>query len=292
MNVLITGGNGFLGSALAYDFLNNAHKVYLLIRKNSDTSSIKEKIEKFKIYRYQDDLDIVNFVVAARPDVVIHTACCYGRKGESSLEIYDTNFRYGQTILNALINLNKDVVFLNSATSLPPKLNLYSLSKFQFSEYAKIVSQTSLGKVKFIDIILQHMYGPNDDKSKFISHVINACKLNESSLALTKGEQLRDFVYIDDVVDAYAFIVKNLNNLINIDEVEVGSGCVISIKELVMKIHEITKSITILNFGTLSYRKDEIMYSKANLGNLNSIGWKPKYDIISGIEKTIKLEKK
>ncbi len=291
MKVLITGGNGFLGSALAYKCLNKNYNVYLLLRKNSNTNRIKNNIENFKIFRYYNDIDIDNFITSIKPDVIIHTACCYGRKSESPLEIFDTNFRYGLTIINALNKLNKEVIFLNSATSLPPNLNYYSLSKHQFSELVKYSSEITSSKIKFFDIVLQHIYGPNDDKSKFITYVINACLSNEKKLQLTAGEQLRDFVYIDDVVDAYLFIINNLKDVNTYDKIEVGSGHAISIKELVLKIHEIAKSTTYLDFEALPYRKDEIMFSKADLGYLNSLGWSPKFDIFSGIEKTIKMEK-
>ncbi len=290
MDILISGGNGFLGSSLANNLLNNFnHKIYLLLRESSDIFRLSENIDKFQVYRYKYDIDIINFVTEVNPDLILHTACSYGRNGESLLEIFDANFRFGLIILKSAIKLNKEVIFLNSATSLPPNLNIYSLSKFYFLEYAKSVSQVYKEKLKFVNIELQYIYGPNDDKSKFIPYMIDACCSNIKNIQLTKGEQLRDYIYIDDVVNAYSFIINNLESFNKFDKIELGSGNVISIRNLALKIHGFTNSSTILDFGKLPYRTNEIMFSKANLEFLNSLGWYPKYDIVTGIEKTINI---
>ncbi len=290
MNILITGGNGFLGSALAKKLLSLGHNIFLLIRKVSLIKRVNAEQDNLTIIRYQTDDDIRNSILLISPDIIIHTACCYGRNGESFLEIYDANFRFGAVILNAINCSEKETIFLNTATSLSPNINYYSASKNQFSELGYTVSRLSSGKIKFIDIVLEHMYGANDDTSKFISHVINACKYNKPFLKLTYGEQLRDFIYIEDVVNAYSFIIDNISKIENNERIQLGSGKVISIRELVLLIHKLFKSTTILQFGDVPYRKDEVMYSRANLTYLNNIGWSPKFDIATGITETIKLE--
>ncbi len=68
------------------------------------------------------------------------------------------------------------------------------------------------------------MYGPGDDSSKFTTHVIESCRRNEPRLALTAGEQLRDFIHIDDVVRAYDRIVDRQGDFAASDAIEVGSG--------------------------------------------------------------------
>ena len=50
-------------------------------------------------------------------------------------------------------------------------------------------------------------------------------------IKLTPGEQLRDFIYIDDVVKAYLTVLKELKNLPGISQFDVGAGSLISIKE-------------------------------------------------------------
>ena len=135
------------------------------------------------------------------------------------------------------------------------------------------------------------MYGPGDDESKFTSYVINACLRNVQEVDLTNGEQLRDFIYIKDVSDAIAIICKKIS-IINFVDIEIGSGTLISIKEFVSKLHEMTNSTSILNFGAIEYSSKQIDIPPSNLNILNSLNWKPKYSLEMGLAETIKIETK
>ena len=172
MNILITGGNGFLGSALAENFYNLDFKVSLLVRPESDLRRLEDQIENYILYKISKESDLKNILSESNPDIIIHTACNYGRKNESILSIFDTNYRLGLLILNEALLLEKDVIFLNIGTILPLHNSLYSFSKNQFSELGKFISSHN-NKIQFKNILLQHMYGPGDDESKFTSYVIN-----------------------------------------------------------------------------------------------------------------------
>ena len=62
----------------------------------------------------------------------------------------------------------------------------------------------------FINMRLEHFYGPGDADSKFTAHVMNSCLRNVPELKLTLGEQRRDFFYIEDVVSAYLIILEKI----------------------------------------------------------------------------------
>ena len=107
---------------------------------------------------------------------------------------------------------------------------------------------------------------------------------------LTKGEQTRDFIYIDDVVSAYEAVIKNLCRIDRgFIEFQVGTGKAVSLKKFVRTVLKITNSDTRLLFGALPYRKGEIMYSKANNKALKELNWEPKFDISKGIRKFIEI---
>lgn len=53
------------------------------------------------------------------------------------------------------------------------------------------------------------------------------------------------------------------------------------------KIKELSGSNTILNFGKISYRRDEIMDSKADIQELKNLGWQPKYSVEQGIKQIL-----
>ena len=105
-------------------------------------------------------------------------------------------------------------------------------------------------------------------------------KNNEPSIDLTKGEQLRDFVYIEDVVSAYEFVIGKQDLLMSdYNLFQVASGELITLKDLLYLIRRFTKSTSILNFGALSYRENELMKSIADNSELLALGWKPNYSI-------------
>jgi CDP-paratose synthetase len=291
LNILITGAGGFLGSALAQRLGEMNHQVSLLVRENTNLHRLAD-LSPYKIGRCQTNQAINKFISDISPNVVIHTACCYGRNGESALQIVDSNIRFGTVILDALKGLNKGATFINTGTVLSRDASLYALTKIQFEELGAYVSNTSNQSIKFINIKLQHMYGPGDDASKFTSYVVNACKNNVPTLPLTSGEQKRDFIYIDDVVDAYTKIIEGASSLKGLEKIDLGSGVAPRLRDFVETVHKLTNSKTELLFGEIPYRENDAMCMVANIDALKKLGWIPMFDIAAGIKKTIEMDAK
>ncbi len=289
MNILITGAGGFLGSALARRLVGMDHQVSLLVRSNTSLHRLVD-LSPYKIGGCETNQEINKFISDISPDLVIHTACCYGRNGESALQIIDSNIRFGAVILEALKGLNKGVTFINTGTVLSREVSLYALTKIQFEELGSYIANTLNSKIQFINIKLQHMYGPGDDASKFTSYVINACRNNVSKLPLTLGEQKRDFIYIDDAVEAYATILENLLKLDKAQQIELGSGEAPRLRDFVETVHKLTGSKTELLFGQIPYRENDAMCMVANIDILKKLGWIPNFNIASGIKKTIEMD--
>lgn len=289
MNILITGAGGFLGSALARRIGEMDHQVSLLVRKKTNLYRLTD-LSPFKIGRCDTDAEINKFISDVCPDVVIHTACCYGRGGESPFQIIDSNIWFGMALLNAIKGLEKKVSFINTGTVLSRDVSLYALTKIQFEELGSYIANASNQNIQFINIKLQHMYGPGDDASKFTSYVINACKNNVLTLPLSLGEQKRDFIYIDDVVDAYVKILENMAKLDGQLQIELGSGAAPRLRDFVELAHKLTNSKTELLFGQIPYRENDEMCLIANINSLKNLGWTPKFDIEAGIKKTIEMD--
>lgn len=140
--------------------------------------------------------------------------------------------------------------------------------------------------MKFCNIKLEHMYGPGDDESKFTSYIINSCSKNEPEIKLTPGEQKRDFIYIDDVVFAFQLLLNHKQDKA-FEEYELGSGEPVTIREFVETAHRLTKSRSVLQFGALSYRENEVMHSSANVEALKALGWEPRNNLVDGLKKII-----
>lgn len=290
MKILLTGASGFLGSALAIHFRERGNRVTLLLRATSRLDRLRCRDAAFDIGRCVTDADVDAIVQRAKPDMVIHAACAYGRQGETFVQLTDTNVRLGLAILQSLLRTGRPVTFINTGTILKPDVSPYALSKSQFAQWGRVMAAQSAGQLQFINVLLQHMYGPGDDPSKFATHVLHACKSNAPELGLTLGEQERDFIYIEDVVSAYEVLVEQRQKLEPVLDIEVGSGMAPSIREFVETVHRLTGSRTHLRFGALPYRANEEMHCQADLARMNRLGWKPAYGLEAGLKKTIELE--
>ncbi len=289
MNILITGGNGFLGSALAEKFHHSEYNLTILVRKNSSIHRLLSN-PTFNIIQYSDENDLNKVIEKVKPNIIINTICNYGRANDSLINIFDSNYRIGMLLLNQIINMKKAVLFINIGTALNENTNLYSFSKHQFTKFGKFISK-NFSFITFRNVILQHMYGAGDDETKFTSYVINSCLRNEPYINLTKGDQLRDFIYIKDVVSAIFMLCVNCEKIKSTD-IEIGSGNLVSIKDFVNKVHSLTNSTTKLNFGAIPYRGDELHINPANLDRMKKLNWSPLYTLESAIIEILKTEKK
>jgi len=147
-------------------------------------------------------------------------------------------------------------------------------------------------QIRFVNIRLEHMYGPGDDASKFTSWIIEQCLANVPEIKLTPGEQRRDFIYIDDVVAGYSTLLAQAGLLANgYQEVGLGSGHAGTVREFVETVHRLSKSKAELGFGALPYREHELMQSQADTRSLQAMGWRCRTALEAGIKNTIEERK-
>lgn len=286
MRILLTGPGGFLGSALARHWAGRGHTLSFLARPTSRLERLKGLVPAAAVLRARTPEEVVAAVQDAAPEAVVHTACSYGRTGESPLEVMDANLVLGVAVLQALLNGTREAApatFLNTGTVLTPEISLYALSKTQFSTWGAALATQAPDRLRFIDIRLQQMYGPGDDRTKFTTHVIEACRRNEPRLALTAGEQRRDFIHVDDVVNAYDRILEHRDEFAASDAIDVGSGDAITLRGFVELVQRITGANTELDFGAVPYRSNEAMLCVADTTRLRALGWRPEISLAAGL---------
>lgn len=288
MRILLTGSTGFLGSALAHYWAAQKHQLCLLVRPSSGVHRIQTLLPQVKLERVANAEESFRVVRDFAPEAIVHTACSYGRKGETSLDVMEANLRFGMVLLQAVLDGVPQVAggttFLNTGTVLAPDISLYALSKTQFSSWGAALAIRSPDRLRFIDIRLQQMYGPGDDRSKFSTHVIEAFRQNELRLELTAGEQRRDFIHIDDVVRAYDRILERRADFVASDAIEVGSGDAVTMRSFVELAKRVAGAATTLDFGAVPYRPHEAMLCVADTTRLRSLGWRPEVSLADGLK--------
>lgn len=291
-HILLTGATGFLGSHLLEALLRQGTRVSILKRSTSDTWRIKHLLGDVDAF----DIDMQPLEDAFKPQkfaAVIHTACNYGRKGESAHSVVETNLLFGLRLLDAATFFNTDTflntdTFFNTDTLSYKYLNTYSLSKKQFSEWLKQRSNA----IQIVNLKLEHMYGPKDDKAKFIPWLIYQLQQGVESIPLTEGKQLRDFIFVEDVVSAYLLALNKVGQLKSFTEFDVGTGKLSEVRSFVSEIYKAVKSQqpelkTVLDFGAILPHEGEMMGVEVDNTALKNLGWQPTYSHEHGIKKTI-----
>ena len=281
-HVLITGGTGYLGSRLVLMCLEKGYRVSVLLRASS-YFDLKGKTPVC-IYQLEANKDVASILIQCYPDVVIHAACCYGRHGESVEDVYNANYAFGVDLLSMFKEGDKQCTFFNCHTSLPYNVSLYAKLKHEFAEYGLNYIGHSRENLKFVNVELEHIYGPHDSCLKFVTYVLRACVNNQKKLELTLGEQIRDFIYIEDVLSAFDVLIEKRNVTFFPDKIGLGFGRGESIRSIVELIHQRTVSKTQLCFGAVPYREYELMKSMADISFLKTLGWSPRFSIQEGIE--------
>ena len=132
------------------------------------------------------------------------------------------------------------------------------------------------------------VYGPYQKMDRLIPQVIGGC-LKKKNFPVSKGTQLRDFCYVDDVVNAIILTLlkkKALGQIFN-----VGSGKPVSVKFIINKISKIIKNGK-PQFNKIPFRKNENLKLYPSIKKISGfLGWKPKTSLNQGLEKTINYYK-
>ena len=204
--VAISGASGYLGSHLCHAFLESGFEVTALKRRTSNLARLGDIRSGLRL----QDIDAVEdgalFGSGPQPEIVIHAATSYGRRGESRQEVFDANLHFPMRLLDAAANAGTRI-FLNVDTVLPSSINDYAQSKADFR--LRATQRAASSGMVFVNVRAANMYGPWDDETKFTTHVIRSCAANVPSLDLTLGEQERDFVYVDDAARAFVLIARS-----------------------------------------------------------------------------------
>lgn len=277
MRILMGGGTGYLGRKLHEKLSGAGHLV----------QAVTGELHRLK--RPGCRVPIPEELADQQFDLIINCAGCYGRKNESIPDIIDANLMFPASLLDfALKHQVKN--FINCSSSINKRINFYSISKNQFSEYGQFCGEFL--QLKFVDCVIEHFYGPREDPdNNFIAGLLDKFKKQQPEILLTPGEQLRDFIYIDDLVNAFVTVIQNLDALPeHYTALPVGSARTVRIREVAEIIKRELDADSQLRLGAIPYRPNELMYSCADTTWLRRHGWTAQYSFEDGIRKIMKEE--
>ena len=299
--VLIVGGSGFIGQNVIKRCLALNWDVYSLnLQFHNLNSKYKNIVEIVCDVRNLEDLKN-----ALSKYEFIYVINCLGYVDHSNLNSGGLNVIHTHFIgtVNLISVLNKGCLrkFINIGSSdeygysIAPQVetmnespfSCYSFSKTCISNFLKMMYVSE----SFPSIILRIFltYGPDQNDDRFLPQIINGC-LSDSEFPVSEGNQIRDFCFISDIVDA---IIISLESDVNNAEIfNIASGEPIKIKNIVLLIKEITSKGNPI-FGAIPYRNNEVMELYANIDKAKHIlKWFPKVNLYDGLTLTIKAKNK
>jgi CDP-paratose synthetase len=292
MRILLTGGTGFLGAHVCQQLLKHGHTVTVCVREGSSHERLERltdgMLPKPAFIRYED----LNF--GSDYEAVIHMATTYGRGSKASSEIIQSNVLMPAQLLEQCLE-NDVKLFINTdsyytAAGLEHPLAGYILSKRHFNEWARNIAGTRL---KLVNMRIEHLYGPMDASDKFCTFIVRECLLDKQNIALTECDQLRDFIYVEDAASAYVALLDHVGDCaFGWNEIGVGNGYAIQLREFVTRAHSLARSRSDLRFGDISKPRGEIAASKADNSFLIARGWRCATSLEDGIRYLIEDQRK
>lgn len=286
--VIVTGASGFIGSHLVKRLIKDNYSIIAITRSINQSKLIHEdRLTWCEWAELEGIFCQYNDIVA-----VIHLATAYGRNDENIIDVFDANVVKPLKLLELAVKYGVAKFISTDSFFSKEKFNYqylrsYILSKITFAKWGRFFSD-ELKKIKFINMRLEHVFGPGDAEGKFIPFIMDEIRNNRLPINCTEGNQKRDFIFVDDVVSAYVVVLNSLYDSTCYVEHEVGMGESIELKDFIEKIKLEMGSVNVkINYGTLPMREYEIMDSKADNTSLIALGWQPEMNIDKAIQSTV-----
>ena len=297
--ILIVGGTGFIGYHVAKKALEKGWKV----------TSVS--LHKPKKYRYLSKvnyllLDIANKKklkkkISSSFNYVVNLGgyVDHSNSKQKSKKILNSHLVGTMNLADIFIK-KKIKAFIQIGSSLeygsaisPQKENdkCYPKSTYAVSKYLStiyLLRLFSLSKFPVTILRLYQAYGPKQDINRFLPNIILGCKKN-IEFPCSAGNQMRDFLFIDDVVSAIFYTLNSKKARGEVINIGYGKP---------QKIKKIINQVRILigkgkpQFGKIKLRKDEVLrlYPSINKA-FKKLKWKPKMSLLKGLKNTIRSYK-
>ena len=305
MNIVITGGTGFIGSNLCKKLLLEGNTITCI--DNNFTGSIEN---------VKDCLDNPNFTFInhnviepiqleniSKIDQIYHLACPASPKAYQSDPLFTlkTNI-FGTINLLELAKIHNARILLSSTSEvygdqkISPQIeeywgNVNPIGIRSCYDEGKRVAETFMMEYKNkygLNVKIARIfntYGPlmNKDDGRVVSNFINQCIRNEPITIYGDGEQTRSICYIDDLLNG---LVKLMNNNITNGPINIGNPHELTINELANEIKKLTNSSSTICYEPLP--QDDPMKRNPDISKAkNMLDWEPIIGLEEGIQKTI-----
>jgi nucleoside-diphosphate-sugar epimerase len=298
--VVITGASGFIGANLTRSLLQDGHEVHLLMREEYTHWRIEDikKDVRIHIMNLNDKTETENLIKTIKPEWIFHLAANGNYSWQNNLEkIIQTNILETINLVEACLNAGFEA-FVNTGSSSeygfkdhPPSEydwlepnSYYAVAKASATLFCRYSAQKNRANISTLR--LYAVYGPYEDPRRLLPTLIIK-GLKGLFPPLVNQNIVRDFVYIDDVIDAYQFAAKKSGQEYGA-VYNVGSGVQTTLQNVIEVAKQVMKITDVPHWGSMSDRDwDTSIWIADNQEIKSKLGWRPKYSFENGFHKMV-----
>lgn len=297
---IVSGAAGFVGANLVRRLVKEGHDVHALVRAESSRWRLSGLIKDITVHEIDltDAEKVKSLANSICPDWIFHLAARGAYSWQNNPhEIMHANVHGTISLVEACLKTGFEA-FINTGSSseygykdhapaedeaIKPN-SYYAVAKSAATHYCQFVSESQ--QVRIPTLRLYSVYGPYEEPNRFIpTLVIHA--LAKKLPPLVNADISRDFIYIDDVCDAYlkaaTYAGNELNPIFNI-----GSGIQTTIAQAVQAVQKLVDLDVQPVWGSMNDRKwDTNTWVCRNDKARELLGWLPRFSFQDGLSKTI-----
>jgi nucleoside-diphosphate-sugar epimerase len=300
-NVLVTGATGFIGSHLVKRLVTENAQVSALIMPECSLGPIAAFSDHINIIQADiTNLDSLQAALALeKPDIVFHLAASVDvRRDWDCVPLMIENNLVGTANLlhvlkdlqiDLMINIGSSEEYGHASAPQSEESRELPVSPYSFSKVASVyLCQMAARTFNFpvVTARLFPVYGPGQNTGMFIPSAIIKL-LNRQEFRMSPGAQIREFNYVDDVVEALLRLPVSGEDIIG-SVINVGNGIPYKIIEVIDTIKGLIDDNACIQVGALTYRVGEVMESYCDNSLLKRLtGWSPRFSLEEGLRLTV-----
>lgn len=295
---LITGASGFVGAYLIRKLIKKDASIHLVLRQKSNTWRIDDIMNKVNVHI----CDLTNLsklktiLNEIKPTIIYHLAAygAYSHQKEAG-KILKNNIWGTWNLIQATNNINYEL-FVNTGSSSEYGFKNAPMRETDFLEPASFYAVAKCSQTLLCSLVANQYrkpivtlrpfsaYGPWEQPTRFIPTLMKALYFGKP-MNLVSPLIARDYIYVDDLVNAYLHINK-LKRLSG-KYFNIGTGIQSTIKQVVKKAVKVTKKTALFNWGKMPSRCWDTTNWMADISlTKKSLNWQPKIDLKTGLKLT------